>query len=397
MVGIYVYNSCYFKDYVEATNIGGYLDRKTYGIWRSTPKTVVWVRPTVRFPVSILPPAEEIGNVFHGLHTETSFRRKCTTFGTGPYGGVESTIPFHILNSTQANTMPEGPVVNGLFRHNNTTPPAQESVMALFSLKGKTAVVTGAASGIGLSVAHALAEAGANVAIWYNRNSKAVEEAANIQSKYGVKCRAYQINIRESEKVEELLNTCVRELNGRLDIFIANSGIPWTQGPMIDAPLDHYRDVTQTDLDGTFYCARAAGAHWRRQKTEGTDIFGNPLQGFTYGSFIATASMSGHIVNIPQLQAAYNAAKAGVIHLCKSLAVEWVQFARANTVSPGYIITDISTFVPDETKDIWKGKIPMGREALPHELKGAYLYLASDASSYTTGADLVVDGGYTLP
>ncbi|BAE65667.1 unnamed protein product [Aspergillus oryzae RIB40] len=92
MIGIYVYNSCYFKDYVEATNIGGYLDRKTYGIWRSTSKTVVWVRPTVRFPVSILPPAEEIGNVFHGLHTETSFRRKCTTFGTGPYGGVESTI-----------------------------------------------------------------------------------------------------------------------------------------------------------------------------------------------------------------------------------------------------------------------------------------------------------------
>lgn len=247
--------------------------------------------------------------------------------------------------------MPEGPVVNGLFRHNNTTPPAQDSVMALFSLKGKTAVVTGAASGIGLSVAHALAEAGANVAIWYNRNSKAVEEAANIQSKYGVKCmsyhlssrnwaprfnsrinhvlgRAYQINIRESEKVEELLNTCVRELNGRLDIFIANSGIPWTQGPMIDAPLDHYRDVTQTDLDGTFYCARAAGAHWRRQKTEGTDIFGNPLQGFTYGSFVATASMSGHIVNIPQLQAAYNAAKAGVIHLCMLILLFWIQPAR---------------------------------------------------------------------
>ncbi|KAE8381639.1 hypothetical protein BDV26DRAFT_255185 [Aspergillus bertholletiae] len=293
--------------------------------------------------------------------------------------------------------MSESPVVNGLFRHNNTTPPVQDSVMALFSLKGKTAVVTGAASGIGLSVAHALAEAGANVAIWYNRNSKAVEAAANIETKYGVKCRAYQINIRESEKVEELLNTCVRDLNGRLDIFIANSGIPWTQGPMVDAPLDHYRDVTQTDLDGTFYCARAAGIHWRRQKTEGTDIFGNHLENFTYGSFVATASMSGHIVNIPQLQAAYNAAKAGVIHLCKSLAVEWVQFARANTVSPGYIITDISTFVPDETKNLWKDKIPMGREALPHELKGAYLYLASDASSYTTGADLVVDGGYTLP
>jgi sorbose reductase len=71
----------------------------------------------------------------------------------------------------------------------------------------------------------------------------------------------------------------------------------------------------QTDLDATWYCARAAAAHWRRQKDEGTDLFGNKLENFTYGSFVATASMSGHIVNIPQLQAPYNAAKAGVIHL----------------------------------------------------------------------------------
>lgn len=85
---------------------------------------------------------------------------------------------------------------------------------------------------------------------------------------------------------------------------------------MVDAPLDHYSNVTQTDLDGTFYCARAAAAHWRRQKAENTNIFGQPLEGFTYGSFVATASMSGSIVNVPQLQAAYNAAKAGVIHLC---------------------------------------------------------------------------------
>jgi len=107
--------------------------------------------------------------------------------------------------------------------------------------------------------------------------------------------------------------------------------------------------------------------------------------------------MSGHIVNIPQLQAAYNAAKAGVIHLCRSLAVEWVGFARANSVSPGYMATEISDFVPKETKDMWKDKIPMGREGEAHELKGAYLYLASDAASYTTGTDIIVDGGYCLP
>jgi sorbose reductase len=81
----------------------------------------------------------------------------------------------------------------------------------------------------------------------------------------------------------------------------------------------------------------------------------------------------------------------------KSLAVEWVGFARANTVSPGYIATEISDFVPSATKDIWRDKIPMGREGEAHELKGAFLYLASDASSYTTGSDIIVDGGYCLP
>ncbi|KAL4876195.1 hypothetical protein BJY04DRAFT_210747 [Aspergillus karnatakaensis] len=293
--------------------------------------------------------------------------------------------------------MTDTPITNGTFRHDNNTFTGPSSIMALFSLKGRTAVVTGAGAGIGLSVAHALAEAGANVAIWYNSNPKAIEEAKNIEDVYGVECRAYKVNIRDNQAVEETLERSMRDLNGRLDVFVANSGIPWTKGSMVDAPIDHYSDVVQTDLDGTFYCAKAAAAHWRRQKTESTDLFGKPLEGFTYGSFVATASMSGHIVNVPQLQAAYNAAKAGVIHLCKSLAVEWVRFARANTVSPGYIATEISNFVPDETKRIWRDKIPMGREGLPQELKGAFLYLASDASSYTTGADIIVDGGYTLP
>lgn len=107
--------------------------------------------------------------------------------------------------------------------------------------------------------------------------------------------------------------------------------------------------------------------------------------------------MSSHIVNIPQLQAAYNAAKAGVIHICKPLAVERVQFARCNSISPSYMATEISDLIPQETKDIWKNKIPMGREGEAHELKGAFFYLASDASSYTTGADIVVDRGYCLP
>lgn len=128
--------------------------------------------------------------------------------------------------------------------------------------------------------------------------------------------RAYQVNVLDPNHVEEMTVQAVKELNGRLDIFVANSGIPWQQGPALEGEVDHYRKVVTTDLDGIFYCARAAGKHFRRQAQEGTDLNGNKLD-FKYGSFIATASMSGHIVNIPQLQAAYNAAKAGVIHMGK--------------------------------------------------------------------------------
>lgn len=172
--------------------------------------------------------------------------------------------------------------------------------------------------------------------------------------------KAYQVDVTDEKNVTRATDAAVKEFNGRLDIFVANSGIPWTQGAALRGETSHYRKVVGTDLDGVFYCAIAAGKHFRRQLLEGTDLDGQKLQNYSYGSFIATASMSGHIVNIPQLQAAYNAAKAGVIHLCRSLAVEWVKFARVNTVSPGYIATDISKFVPEKTRDIWKSKIPMG-------------------------------------
>ncbi|BCR94780.1 putative carbonyl reductase [Aspergillus luchuensis] len=293
--------------------------------------------------------------------------------------------------------MAASPQKDGHFVHDNTTAPAHPGLLSMFSLKGKTAIVTGAGAGIGLAVASGLAEAGANVAMWYSSNPSCIERAAEIASKYGVQAQAYKVEITKPEAVQEAVDQVVKDFNGRLDVFIANAGVPWTKGPMVDGPLDHYQNVVDVDLNGTFYCARAAATHWRRQKEEGTDINGNALNNFTYGSFVATASMSGHIVNFPQMQAAYNASKAAVIHLCRSLAVEWVRFARANTVSPGYIATEISNFIPTETKTVWKDKIPMGREGTPEELKGAYLYLASDASSYTTGADIVVDGGYCAP
>jgi sorbose reductase len=128
------------------------------------------------------------------------------------------------------------------------------------------------------------------------------------------------VDVTSYEAIAASVEEIVREFNGRLDVFVANSGIPWTQGSMLDGQLEHYKKVMTTDMDSVFYCARVAGLHWRRQKLEQTTIDGKKLEPeFREGSFVATASMSGSIVNIPQMQAAYNAAKAGVIHLCTFL------------------------------------------------------------------------------
>jgi len=148
---------------------------------------------------------------------------------------------------------------------------------------------------------------------------------------------------------------------------------------ILDGTVEAWEEVIKTDLTGTFHCAKAVGAHFKERGT---------------GSFVITASMSGHIANFPQEQTSYNVAKSGCIHLARSLANEWRDFARVNSISPGYIDTGLSDFVDKKTQDLWKSMIPMGRDGDAKELKGAYVYLISDASTYTTGADILIDGGY---
>ncbi|KAL2809723.1 hypothetical protein BJX63DRAFT_344196 [Aspergillus granulosus] len=285
------------------------------------------------------------------------------------------------------------------FVRGNTELPAPPEPLSMFPLRGKTAIVTGAGAGIGLAVANGLAEAGANVALWYNTNTSAPERAQEIAAKYGVQAITYQVDITDAEAVKQAVDQCVNDFNGRLDVFVATASIPWTQAPSIKGPLAHtpYSDVVDIDLNGTYYCAKYAASYWRKQKEEGVDLNGNKLEDFTNGSFVATVSMSGrHIANLPQFQAAYNAAKSSVIHLCKSLAIEWVKFARANSVSPSYIATEVSNSVPGEAKNLWRDKIPMDHEGCTERLKETYLYLASDASSGIAGADFVVDGDYCV-
>ena len=254
--------------------------------------------------------------------------------------------------------------------------------MDLFSLKGKVVVVTGASGpkGMGIEAARGCAEMGANVAVTYASRAKGGEDNAKaLSEKYGIKAKAYKLDIGSSESCSKLVKDVIAEF-GKIDVFIANAGRTASSG-ILDGSVQDWEEVVTTDLNGTFYCAKAVGHHFKERGT---------------GSFIITASMSGHIANYPQEQTSYNVAKAGCIHMARSLANEWRDFARVNSISPGYIDTGLSDFTDQKVQDLWKTMIPMGRDGEAKELKGAYVYLASDASTYTTGADIIIDGGYCV-
>ncbi|CAG9983036.1 unnamed protein product [Clonostachys byssicola] len=260
--------------------------------------------------------------------------------------------------------------------------PESSSLKDLFSLKGKVIVVTGASGprGMGIEAARGSAEMGADVAITYSSRKEGAEKnVQEIVEKYGVKAKAYKLNVNDYADVERVVNEIVAEF-GKIDGFVANAGATANSG-VIDGSTEEWDRVIRTDLTGTAYCAKAVGTHFKKQGK---------------GSFVITASMSGHIANYPQEQTSYNVAKAGCIHMAKSLANEWRDFARVNSISPGYIDTGLSDFIDQKTQDLWRSFIPLGRNGDAKELKGAYVYLLSDASTYTTGADIVIDGGYTV-
>lgn len=258
-------------------------------------------------------------------------------------------------------------------------PVLKPNIMDLFRLTGKSAVVTGGARGIGLVIVEAYLQAGCDriAIVDYAPNDVLM---ARFQEHYpAAKVEYYQCDVRKAELVRLVISAIASSFS-TIDIFVANAGIAWTSGALIDQETDdEWDNVINVDLNGVYHCAKNIGRIFRDQG---------------YGSLVMTALMLAHIVNVPQLQAAYNVAKAGVLHLAKSLAVEWAPFARVNSVSPGYISTELLDFVPEDIKQKWYSVTPKGRQGTPRELCGAYLYFASDASTYTTGSDLKVDGGY---
>ena len=248
-------------------------------------------------------------------------------------------------------------------------------------LDGKKGFVTGAARGIGKCTAKAFAEAGADVAIVDMDIEEAKKTAAEIAAATGSKVIAISCDVTDEEQVQKMVDTVVSELGG-LDFCHANAGI------CINAAADEmtyaqWKKNIDVNLNSVFLTDTIAGKYMLANGG---------------GSIINTASMSAHIVNVPQPQCAYNASKAGVIQLTKSLAIEWAKRGvRVNSISPGYIGTDLTLSSPTLQPLIekWNSMAPMGRLGKPEELESICVYLAGDTSTFTTGADFSLDGAFT--
>jgi sorbose reductase len=255
------------------------------------------------------------------------------------------------------------------------------NVLNLFDLDGKRALVTGASSGIGKKVAEAYSQAGAQVAVAARHSENLGKVAKEIAAAGGGRVVPICCDVTQPDQVTSMLDQVTAELGG-IDIAVCNAGII-TVTPMLELLLEEFQNIQNTNVTGVFLTAQAAARAMVRQGHGGV--------------IINTASMSGHIINIPQQVGHYCASKAAVIHLTKAMAVEFAPHKiRVNSVSPGYILTELVEPYSDYHA-LWEPKIPMGRLGQPEELIGLYLYLASDASSYMTGSDVVIDGGYSCP
>ena len=248
------------------------------------------------------------------------------------------------------------------------------AVLDSFRLDDKVAVVTGGNRGLGEAYARALGEAGARVAIAARDEGLSESVAGELGA------LAVTTDVSDSGSVKAMLETVTAEL-GPVDVLVNNAGVCYHR-PALEVPEDEWRSVWAVNVDGVWHCCRVVGAQMIDRGR---------------GTIINVGSISAEIVNRPQWQPAYNASKAAVHQLTKSLAAEWAPHGvRVNALAPGYVKTEMAPVDDPRFRPRWIEDAPMQRAASPEEIAPSVIYLASDASSFMTGSVLVVDGGYTL-
>ena len=253
-----------------------------------------------------------------------------------------------------------------------------------FDLSGKIAVVTGARQGLGKTFARSLAAAGATVYLM-SRDLPGLEEAAqDIARSTGAHCPAFQIDIREERSVERAA-AFVREQAGRLDVLVNNAAVGRGSTPLEHTELAEWNDTIQTNLTGTFLCMKHFGRMMIAQRS---------------GKVINLASMAGMVALQDSCLGAYDCSKAAIECLTRCMAGEWARYnVQVNSIAPGYFMTDINKQFIRENQGFYDrslGRIPLQRWGDPDEIGELAVFLASSAADYMTGANIVIDGGYTV-
>jgi gluconate 5-dehydrogenase len=256
-----------------------------------------------------------------------------------------------------------------------------KTVMELcFDIKGQTAIVTGASSGLGVAFAETLAERGVNLVIAARRYEKLVKVADEISSKYGVKVVSIKADVSQEDQVVSTVKTAIEKF-GSVEILVNNAGTA-SLSPSVDMSLEEWKKVIDVNLTGVFLCARTAAREMIKKK---------------YGKIVNIASIYGAVGDIFPT-APYYASKGAVINLTRALAIEWAPHKiNVNAIAPGFFPSEMTetVFRDENTLKYILSRTPLGRTGEPLDLKAALTYLASSASNYVTGQTLFVDGGWT--